>query len=181
MAQTQPTDATGEPQFNEDADLIGTTITNTATASGLNADQVQATDSTRIVASELTITKTGGPNRAVPGQVVTYIINVENADPDGFRVVNPQMTEHIPADFTLFGVNAFGDQADDWTCQAPANAQVTCTARSLYPGDRNKANFICLPKSNTNMPFAITNNNQGVKTHTSSSCGSLRNTINANN
>lgn len=73
--------------------------------------------------ADLAITKIGSPNPAVPGEILTFTLLVENLGPD--PVVDAQVTDALPG--TLLNPT--------WRCTPSVGASCSTTATSIATGD----------------------------------------------
>lgn len=96
---------------------------------------------TQVVQSaDLQLTKTGTPNPAPGGSIVTYDFTVHNAGPYDASVLT--LTDTLPSGLTFVGDNASptADQDANWSCAAVGQV-VTCTASSLANGATSLFHF----------------------------------------
>ncbi len=103
------------------------TLVNTATVSGggeLQTNNDVATDSTTIIGTVLTISKSGAPNPIRPGQTLTYTINIANSGPNNEATAT--VTDPLPTTDVSFVSVTHVDVGTTGVCNQ-ALGTVTCT------------------------------------------------------
>ncbi len=114
----------------------GTVYTNSATVSAETDDPTPENDtsttSLTVSAVDVSVTKSG-PQTAMAGTDISYVLTVSNAGPDAASAV--QLTDALPAGTTFVSINQ--DTGPTATCETPAvgeNGTVICLIPTLPSG-----------------------------------------------
>lgn len=137
-----------------------TSITNTATvtssAGDTNPANNQATATSTVnptstgTATDLVISKTSSPEPALPGQAVTYTIQVSNAGPNA--VTDATVTDVLPSGVTF--INATTPTGTTFT---NANGVLTFNLGSLANGASETITVLVTPTGTGTLPTTLTN------------------------
>jgi uncharacterized repeat protein (TIGR01451 family) len=114
----------------------GTSISNTASVTGLTSDPDPANDFATVSVSvihqaDLLVTKTASASAVQVGTNVTYLVTVANAGPNS--ALNVTLTDALPAGLTFVSNSG----ASGWTCVNPtagSGGTITCSIPSLASG-----------------------------------------------
>jgi uncharacterized repeat protein (TIGR01451 family) len=81
--------------------------------------------------ADLAATKTGRPERVIPGSVLRYFITTTNSGPD--RAADVMLADELPPNTTFLGMAS----PADWSCTTPevgVTGSIACTTTSLASG-----------------------------------------------
>ncbi len=113
----------------EVSDTVGETVRNTAVVSATTPDPNPGNNQSTVItpidtSADLSVTKSGSPNPAVPGEFLIYSITVRNAGPDAS--LNTVLTDTLPSE--LSGAEYSVDGGNTWSPWAGSFAIGTLAA-----------------------------------------------------